>query len=161
MAALDMPARLGYADIRRKEDLPMTEYSQMPDGMAIYIEGAVAVMIMVVFVISAMISLRQRHRDTSAWHVNRGAAIYGAIFGAIIGFVIVPMRMMLTEGALPPTTAGAYGMGALFLVIALRRGVLARLPFLGPQVKAYRRASLRRSIEMSQKQLDKLTPNTQ
>jgi hypothetical protein len=42
-------------------------------------------------------------------------------------------------------------------MIALRRGVLARLPFLGPQVKAYRRAVLRKQIETAQKQLESLT----
>ena len=105
-----------------------------------------------------MLTLKERHRDAAAWHVYLGAAIYGAIFGAIIGFIVVPLRMTLMNGDLPPQTAGVSGFGALALIIALRRGLLARLPFLGPQVKAYRRASLRRQIEAAQKQLEKLTP---
>ena len=39
------------------------------------------------------------------WHVYLGAAIYGAIFGAIIGFIIVPLRMALMSGELPPGMA--------------------------------------------------------
>ena len=47
--------------------------------------------------------------------------------------------------------------GFIVVMIALRRGLIGRLPFLGPQVRAYRRASLRRMIEGAQKDLDKLT----
>jgi len=128
-----------------------------PTGMNLYIETAVAVTIMAVFVVMSLAGLKERHRDTAAWHVHFGAAIYGAVFGAIIGFVIVPMRMVLMQGELPPQMMGLSGFGMLALIIALRRGLIGRLPFLGPQVKAYRRASLRRQIENAQKQLDKLT----
>ena len=136
----------------------MRDYTPYPAEATFYIEAGVAIFIMGVFVVSAMATLRDRHRDMSAWHVYLGAAIYGAIFGAIIGFVIVPLRIALMSGELPPGMAGYSGFGALVLIIALRRGLLARLPFLGPQVKAFRRASLRRQIEGAQQQLDKLTP---
>jgi uncharacterized membrane protein len=129
-----------------------------PADLNLYIEGFVAVFIMLVFAVSAMVSLKERHRDVAAWHVYLGAAIYGAIFGAIIGFVIVPLRTTLMNGDLPPQTAGVSAFGGLALIIALRRGLVARLPFLGPQVRAFRRASLRRQIESAQKQLEKLTP---
>ena len=129
-----------------------------PAEMNLYIEGFVALSIMAFFVIGSMLALKERHRDVPAWHVHVGAAIYGAIFGLIIGFIIVPLRMGLMRGDLPAGMAGYAGLGALVLIIALRRGFLTRLPFLGPQVKAYRRAALRRSIEASQKELDKLTP---
>lgn len=123
------------------------------------IEGTIAVFIALFFVVSAAMSLKERHRDTAAWHVTLGAFIYGLLFGAIVGFVIVPARIMLTTGGtLPPQIAGYATFGFLLAMIALRRGLLARLPFLGPQVKAYRRASLRRQIEAAQKQLDRLTP---
>lgn len=125
--------------------------------MNLYIEGTVAFFIMIFFVIMSMATLRERHRDTAAWHVHLGAAIYGAVFGLVIGFVIVPLRMVLMSGELPPEMMSFSALGLLVVVIALRRGVIGQLPFLGPQVKAYRRASLRRAIEASQKQLDKLT----
>lgn len=122
------------------------------------VETVVAAVIAIGFVISSLVTIRERHRDRAAWHVHVGAAIYGAVFGLIIGFVIVPLRLMLVEGSLPPQTAGYAGLAMLLLVIALRRGLIGRLPFLGPQVKAFRRASLRRQIENAQKQLDKLMP---
>ncbi|MGE0409329.1 MAG: hypothetical protein AB7P23_08720 [Amphiplicatus sp.] len=127
-------------------------------GLSAYFEGAIAATVAVIFVIMAMLTLKERHRDIAAWHVYLGAAIYGLLYGLIVGFVIVPFRVLLTSGDVPPQTAAYSAVGFLVVMIALRRGVLARLPFLGPQVKAYRRASLRRSIETAQKQLDKLTP---
>lgn len=139
----------------------MTSYSAYPAEISLYIEIAVAAFITLIFVIASLVTLRARHRDVSAWHVHLGAAIYGVIFGAVIGFIIVPLRMALLGGEMPAETAGLSGAGALILIIALRRGLLARLPFLGPQVRAYRRASLRRQIEGAQKQLDKLTPSSE
>ncbi|GJL95441.1 MAG: hypothetical protein DHS20C05_18460 [Hyphococcus sp.] len=136
----------------------MTDYSSIPEGMNLIIEVAVAVGVAGVFIIMSLVTLRERHRDVPAWHVHTGAAIQGAVFGIIIGFVLVPMRIMLMQGELPSNMMGVSGFGFLLILIALRRGLFSRLPFLGPQVKAYRRASLRRSIEGSQKQLDKLTP---
>ncbi|MCK5746644.1 MAG: hypothetical protein KAH44_10525 [Oricola sp.] len=136
----------------------MNDNAIYPADLNLYIEALVALFIAGVFVVSAVLTLKERHRDVPAWHVWLGAAIYGAIFGAIIGFIIVPLRMGLMNGDMPPGMAGYSGLGALVLIIALRRGIVARLPFLGPQVKAFRRASLRRQIETAQKQLDKLTP---
>lgn len=127
-------------------------------GLNYYVEGFIALFIMLMFLLTAMMTLRKRHRDTAAWHVNLGAAIYGALFGAVVGFIIVPLRMVFVNGAVDPQTAAYSGFGFLAIMIALRRGMLARLPFLGPQVKAYRRASLRRAIEIAQQQLDQLTP---
>lgn len=139
----------------------MSSYSAYPAEISLYIEIAVAAFITLIFVIASLVTLRARHRDVSAWHVHLGAAIYGVIFGAVIGFIIVPLRIALLGGEMPAETAGLSGAGALILIIALRRGLLARLPFLGPQVRAYRRASLRRQIEGAQKQLDKLTPSSE
>ena len=84
----------------------MTPNAAYPTQMNLYIEGFVAIAITLVFVVSAMVSLKERHRDVAAWHVYLGAAIYGAIFGAIIGFIIVPLRASLMNGDLPPQTAG-------------------------------------------------------
>lgn len=124
------------------------------------IELAVAATIAAVFVLAAAATLRDRHRQGDGWHVYVGAAIYGLIFGTIVGFVLVPIRISMLSGEVPTNMMGPMGAGVLFVVIALRRGWIGKLPFLGPQVRAYRRATLRRIIEVSQKQLDKLTPQT-
>jgi len=136
----------------------MMSAPNLPEGTLIWIELAVAALIVLVTTGFAFATLRERHRDTAAWHVWLGAAIQGAIFGLIIGFMVLPLRFALMEGEVPTQFAGPTGIIVILLVIAMRRGLLSRLPFLGPQVKAFRRASLRRTIENSQKQLDKLTP---
>ena len=129
-------------------------------SMNYWVETAVAAVVAVVFVLTSIFTIKQQHRDVEAWHVHVGAAIYGAIFGTVIGFVIVPLRVWLTNASLPPQYAAVSGFSVLFIMIALRRGLIGRLPFLGPQVKAYRRALLRRTIETAQTQLDKLTQKT-
>lgn len=120
------------------------------------VELAVAVIVVMVFVVASVINTKPRHMDVAAWHVHVGAAIYGALIGIIIGFVIVPLRAVLMDGALAPQYAALSGLGVLVIMISLRRGLIGRLPFLGPQVRAFRRASLRRTLETAQKQLDRL-----
>lgn len=123
-----------------------------------YVELTVAAIVMLVFVLLAAFTIKKRHRDVEAWHVIAGAAIYGALFGAVIGFVIVPLRALVTDTSLPPQYAAFGGLSFLAVMIALRSGIIMRLPFLGPQVKAWRRASLRRAIENANKQLERLGP---
>jgi len=120
------------------------------------VELAVAATVVVVFVVASMMNNKPRHMDAAPWHVHLGAAIYGVLVGAIIGFVIVPLRALLMNGALAPHYAALSGFGVLVIMLSLRRGLVGRLPFLGPQVRAFRRASLRRTIETAQKQLDRL-----
>ncbi len=128
--------------------------------MNLWVETAVAAVATILFVLSAMMMIRKRHRDAALWHVLLGAGIYGTIFGIVIGFVIVPLRAVLMNGDLPPHVAAISGFGVLAIMISLRRGLIGKLPFLGPQVKAYRRALLRRTIEVAQAELAKLTLKT-
>lgn len=121
-----------------------------------FVELSVALIVVVAFVLIAALTIKERHRDVEQWHVLVGAGIYGALFGAVIGFVIVPLRALVTDTSLPPQYAALGGLSFVAIMIALRSGIIMRLPFLGPQVKAWRRASLRRAIEKATKQIDKL-----
>ncbi|MFN3958942.1 MAG: hypothetical protein ACK4NP_03410 [Parvularculaceae bacterium] len=121
-----------------------------------FVELGVGLVVMLVFVALAALTIKERHRDVEQWHVLVGAGIYGALFGAVIGFVIVPLRAIVTDTSLPPQYAAFGGLSFLAIMIALRSGVILRLPFLGPQVKAWRRAALRRAIENAEKQIGKL-----
>lgn len=133
--------------------------SEFPLTVSQTIETTIAMVVTLSFFVMSFATLRERHKDGDGWHVHVGALIYGALFGAIVGFVLAPVRIALVSGQLPASMAAPYGVGFLVIMIAMRRGLLARLPFLGPQVRAYRRASLRRAIEVAQKQLDKLGPS--
>jgi hypothetical protein len=129
-------------------------------GLNLVIEAIVAVVVPIVLVIRSLFTLRGELIDVEPWHVHLGAGIYGLVFGVVVGFVIVPLRLFLVSGQAPPQVTGWAGFGFIAVMIVLRRGLLGRLPFLGPQVRAYRRASLRRAIAVSKRQLEKLTPKT-
>ena len=122
----------------------------------IYVELGVGMVIMLAFVALAALTIKERHRDVEQWHVLVGAAIYGALFGAVVGFVIVPLRALLTDTSLPPQDAAFGGLSFIAIMVALRSGIIMRLPFLGPQVKAWRRAALRRTVEHAEEQIKKL-----
>lgn len=124
----------------------------------VFVELGVALIVMLAFTAFAAMTIKERHRDAAAWHVVAGAAIYGALFGAVIGFVIVPLRALLIDGSRPPQDVLIGGLSFIAIMIALRSGIIMRLPFLGPQVKAWRRAALRRAVENATKQIEKLTP---
>ena len=131
--------------------------SQSELSMNYFVEAAVASVVAAAFILNSILTIKKQHRDVEAWHVHVGAAIYGAIFGGVIGFIIVPLRIYLTNASLPPQYAAMSGFSVLAIMIALRRGLIGRLPFLGPQVKSYRRALLRKTIETAETQLNKLT----
>ena len=121
-----------------------------------FVELSVALVVVVAFVALAALTIKERHRDVEQWHVLVGAGIYGALFGAVIGFVIVPLRALVTDTSLPPQYAALGGLSFIAIMVALRSGIIMRLPFLGPQVKAWRRAALRRAVENATKQIDRL-----
>jgi hypothetical protein len=121
-----------------------------------FVELTVALIVIAAFVLIAAITIQERHRDVEQWQVLLGAGIYGALFGAVIGFVIVPLRALVTDTSLPPHMALFGGLSFIAIMIALRSGIIMRAPFLGPQVKAWRRASLRRAVEVATKQIEEL-----
>ncbi|MEO1014471.1 MAG: hypothetical protein AAFX08_04705 [Pseudomonadota bacterium] len=121
-----------------------------------WFEAAVVGFIIAVFVAFAAATLKARHRDGGTAQVLVGAAIYGCVVGLVIAFVILPLRVTLIDGDVPPQVAAFGGVGVFVTMFSLRRGLVGRLPLLGPQVKAFRRAQLRRTIETAQKDLSKL-----
>jgi hypothetical protein len=130
--------------------------TQVELSMNFTVEAMVALAVSLIFLVQSALTLKERHRDVEAWHIHVGAAIYGLIFGGVIGFVIVPMRALLMDGTLPPQIAAYSGFAVLGIMLALRSGLIARLPFVGPQVKSYRRAALRRTVERANVQLAQL-----
>lgn len=120
-------------------------------------EAAVVGFIVAVFVGYAAATLRKSRGEAPMRRVLVGAGAYGAVVGAVIAFVILPLRLVLIAGDAPDWIAAVGGVGVFLTMFSLRRGLVGRLPFLGGHVRAYRRAQLRRTIAVAEKDLRKLT----
>jgi hypothetical protein len=129
-----------------------------------WIEGGVALAFALVFLLSALVTFKPEHVEHHPLRVYIGAVLQGLILGGLIGFVILPVRLaffMPDPGLLPQTPpqrglASLSLLPALILIIVVRRGLLARAPFIGPYLRAYRRAALKHQIDGARRALTRL-----
>ncbi len=129
--------------------------------LMLWIEGAVALAIMVGYVLYAFLAFKPAHVEHMPTRVRIGAAIQGLTIGLLIGFVLVPVRMQFMEarGMDMPGGAGTQSLAwlpALLLMIAVRRGVLLKAPVLSTYLRAFRRASLLKARDDATQALVKL-----
>ncbi len=127
--------------------------------MMLWIEGSVALVIMLAFVIHSFFAFKAEHVEHHPGRVRIGAAIQGLAIGLLIGFVIVPLRMRVMEAtgfADTPDTSLLAFLPALLMLIVIRRGALLKAPILKTYLRAYRRASLLKARDDADKQLAKL-----
>lgn len=129
--------------------------------LMLWIEGIVALGVMAAFVIHALFAFKREHVQPNPGRVRIGAAIQGLAIGVVIGFVFVPLRMQLmdsrgVEPGLPPEFASLALLPALVLLITIRRGGLLRTPVLSAYLRPYRRASLLKARDDTERQLAKL-----
>jgi hypothetical protein len=127
----------------------------------LWIEGLVALAIMLAFVIHSFFSFKAEHVEHHPARVRIGAAIQGLTIGLLIGFVVVPLRMGVMDmrgldTAISPGMSSLSFLPALFLLVAIRRGVLLKLPVLSTYLRAYRRAGLLKARDDADKALAKL-----
>jgi hypothetical protein len=129
--------------------------------LMLWIEGAVALVIMGAHVLYALFAFKPEHVEHHPARVRIGAAIQGLTIGLLIGFVMVPLRMQFMEarGMDMPGGASTQSLAwlpALFLMIAVRRGVLLKAPILSTYLRAFRRAGLLKARDDATKALAKL-----
>lgn len=127
----------------------------------LWIEGIVALVIMLGFVIHSLFAFRPEHVEHHPARVRIGAAIQGLTIGLLIGFVIVPLRMQVMDvrgldPGLSPGMSSLSFLPALLLLIVIRRGALLRVPVLSTYLRAYRRASLLKARDDANRSLAKL-----
>jgi hypothetical protein len=122
-----------------------------------WIEGAVALLIVLAFVIHAFFAFKPEHVEHHRGRVRIGAAIQGLVIGLLVGFVFVPLRMQFMDGNSAPSSAGALAyLPALLMLIVIRRGALLKAPVISPYLRAYRRAGLLKARDDATKALGKL-----
>lgn len=129
--------------------------------LMLWIEGVVALVFMIAFVVHALFAFKPEHVEHHPARVRIGAAIQGLTIGLLIGFVIVPLRMgyMDVRGfdpGLSPAMSSLSFLPAFLLLITIRRGALLKLPVLSTYLRAYRRASLLKARDDADKALAKL-----
>lgn len=126
--------------------------------LMLWIEGIVALVIMLGFLIHSFFAFKPQHVEHHPGRVRAGAAIQGLAIGLLIGFVVVPLRFRLMEatGADVPNTSLLAFVPALLMLIVIRRGALLKAPLLSIYLRAYRRASLLKARDDAEKGLAKL-----
>ena len=125
----------------------------------LWIEGIVALVIALAFVLHAFIAFMPEHVEHHPTRVRIGAAIQGLTIGLMIGFVVVPLRMQYMDVLDPRSAPGLSTLSflpALLMLIAVRRGALLKAPVLKTYLRAYRRASLLKARDDADKALAKL-----
>lgn len=129
--------------------------------LMLWIEGIVALVIMLAFVVHSLFAFKPQHVEHHPGRVRVGAAIQGLAIGLLIGFVIVPLRMRYMDArgfdpGLSPTLSSLSFLPALLMLIIIRRGALLKMPVLSTYLRAYRRASLLKARDDADKALAKL-----
>ena len=127
----------------------------------LWIEGIVALVFMVAFVVHAFFAFKPEHVEHHPTRVRVGAAIQGLTIGLLIGFVIVPLRMGYMDfrgfdPAISPAMSSLSFLPAFLLLVTIRRGALLKMPVLSTYLPAYRRASLLKARDDADKALAKL-----
>lgn len=129
--------------------------------LMLWIEGVVAVVIMLGFLIHSFFAFKPEHVEHHPARVRIGAAIQGLTIGLLIGFVIVPLRMQVMdvrgmETAVSPGMSSLSFLPAVLILIVIRRGALLKAPVLSTFLRAYRRATLLKARDDANKALAKL-----
>ena len=124
----------------------------------LWIEGLVALVIALAFLLHAFFAFKPEHVEHHPVRVRIGALIQGASIGLLIGFVIVPLRMQVMDmrGMDTPGLTSLSFIPALLMLIIIRRGALLKAPVLKTYLRAYRRASLLKARDDANKALAKL-----
>lgn len=129
--------------------------------LMLWIEGIVALVIMLAFVVHSLFAFKPEHVEHHPMRVRIGAAIQGLTIGLLIGFVVVPLRMQVMDArgydpAVSPEMSSLSFLPALLLLIVIRRGALLKAAVLSTYLRAYRRATLLKARDDANKSLVKL-----
>ena len=123
----------------------------MSDQAFLLVQAAVLLVILTLFLTIAFFQFKDDHLDGPKSLAMLGAGLFGLMFGLIVVFGVLPFRLE-RQGAEPPQWLPLL----VLMIFALRSDRITSLPLIGKPLRAYRVASLRRTITQSRERLDKL-----
>lgn len=115
--------------------------------------------ILAMFLIQAFILFKPEHVAHHPVRVRIGAVLQGIIVGGLVGLVLLPLRLsfLIPELPGPPQAiASTAVLPGFILLLVIRRGLLARAPFIGRYLRAYRQAALKQDIDTARQRLARL-----
>lgn len=125
--------------------------------MMLWIEGLTALIIAAIIFVTSLFQLKKEHLGDDPVAVRLGAALQGLLFGSVVAFVMLPLRLQLmADGAPPEARDFRPWLIALGLIWIIRSGIIARAPLIGHPFRAYRIASLKQIVTLSQGRIDRL-----
>ncbi len=126
--------------------------------MSVWIEAVTALVIALFIFVSSYFQITREHIPRGdVLSVRLGAALQGLLYGGVVAFVMLPLRMQLMAGDGDPMQRGfSSWFGALGIISLMRSGIIARAPLIGHPFRAYRLASLRRTVSLSQARIERL-----
>ncbi|MEO1658688.1 MAG: hypothetical protein AAFR65_13320 [Pseudomonadota bacterium] len=123
----------------------------MTDQEFLVVQAAALAVILSLFVGTAFFQLKPEHLIGRKSVAVLGAGLFGLMFGLVVVTAILPFRVEGQGDDAPP-----WLPALAFAFFVLRSDRIAMLPLIGPPLRAYRAASLRRTITQSRQRLDKL-----
>ncbi|MEM0927663.1 MAG: hypothetical protein AAGI89_00065 [Pseudomonadota bacterium] len=123
----------------------------MTDQTFLIVQGGTLAFILTLFTGTAFFQLKPEHLEGPKSMAMLGAALFGLIFGLIVVTAILPFRIEGQGEDAPP-----WVPAIAFVFFALRSDRVTKLPIIGGPLRAYRIATLRRTITQSRQRLDKM-----
>jgi hypothetical protein len=130
-----------------------------------WLEPLVMACFTVLFLLYAFLAFKPEHVEHHPTRVLIGAALQGFIIGMLVGFVILPLRLaffvpdpsMFPDAPTPPKGLASLSIvPSLVLLLVIRQGLLARVPLIGPYLRAYRRAAIKHQMDGARRALARL-----
>jgi hypothetical protein len=129
----------------------------MPEYL--WIEAAAVTVILSLFLFQAFFLFKPEHVEHNPTRARIGALLQGTIVGGLVGLVVLPLRISVLVPEIPgppQAVASTAILPAFALLLVIRRGLLARAPFIGRYLRAYRRAALKHQIDLAHTRLARL-----
>lgn len=125
----------------------------------LWIEFAVAAFVAVASYVTARFLIKEHHADPFTLdEALKGAMLYGVFIGVLVGFMLLPVRVMMMDQGIEEAAASAGSVLPLGIALLLyfRSDFPAAAPVLGRYFAAYKVAMLRRASDRTDRRVGRI-----